>query len=82
MEVGDYTKMSIILLALAIVAILLVLTNSYISFLGLFALFFIVPMGAIVSLVSVIKERTKLSFIVLSLFILIPIVFYAVIDFL
>ena len=82
---GKYTKISIILLAIALAALLLMLIASgwkgkgvggvWIAphagvFIGFFILAIMVAIGIIVSLVAVIKDRTVLSAIVFLIFLL------------
>ena len=82
---GKYTKISIIIIGLAIVALLLMLIPGGGGFLnislgviiGICALFILVPIGIIVSLVSVIKERTLLSVIIFLIF-LSPVIVYSI----
>ena len=80
MKVKKYTCISIIILAIAIAFLILVLTGDLkIALLSLYALIFIVPVGLIVSIVSLFKERTKLSVIMfLSFILIIPVGFYVV----
>ena len=76
---GNYTKISIILLALAIIIIITTLYCLPWNAVGysLYALIIIVAIGIIVSLISAIKERTALSIIALSIFLL-PVVLLVV----
>ena len=75
-----YTRVSIIVLGFAIAALLLLTGDLGCFYLGIFSLFVIVPIGVIVSIIAMIKEKTNLSIIVFILFLLIPVGFWVALE--
>ena len=75
-----YTRVSLIVLGFAIVALLLLTGDLGCFYLGIYSLFVIVPIGVIISIIAMIKEKSNLSIIVFILFLLIPVGFWVALE--